>query len=175
MRTIHRLLQATLVWLTAATTLAASVPHFDCVCPNGHRKQFCLGMSSSGGGCCCGGSCCSSSGPGKCCSARDVLPKATDEQSSCCKSHRPSRPNPASTHVEKSSCCTKTLAPGELLSAPELKRLLDQNVMEEFSVPLSMTASVSPLAMSSGRPFCWRRHVLPPPTDLVISLQHFLI
>jgi hypothetical protein len=36
------MLFATTVWLTAWTTLFASAPHFECVCPDGSRAPCCL-------------------------------------------------------------------------------------------------------------------------------------
>ena len=58
MRTIGRTALTGLVWLTAAMTLVAGLPHFDCRCPSGQVKPFCLATASKKTGCCCGGACC---------------------------------------------------------------------------------------------------------------------
>src|SRR4051812_29868431 len=71
------------VWLTAATTLFATSPHFECVCPDGTRKPFCL-SSFLGDPSCCGQETCASAGnqhdgaPSCCCASHGVqAPKAT--------------------------------------------------------------------------------------------------
>lgn len=166
-------MQAVLVWLTVVTTLIASVPHFDCVCPNGKHKPFCLGVCSSRtGGCCCGGSCCVSASGEKCCGqAQQPSSDPQGEQSCCGESKEQSKPDtPAKVNQVKGSCCTKTLAQGAFVVTPT-KVTAEQNGL---SVPVSPSTVVLPAPMPAASLLSWE-HQLPPPTDLVITLQHFLI
>jgi hypothetical protein len=177
MRFLGGAVQVGFVCLTALSTLIAGVPYFDCVCPNGNHKPFCLGVSSPQTGCCCGGSCCSSSaGKCCCCKAQDSSPDEQSEQSCCCKSQQQSSTDaPAKGIRVEGSCCQKTLASNEFLSISPTKEIAKQNSMDRFFVPLPQPVSVPPALAAGRRLFSSHRCDLPPPPDLVITLQHFLI
>jgi hypothetical protein len=51
MACVPKILCAGHVWLTAAMTLVAGFPHFECRCPAGQFKPFCLGFCSATHGC----------------------------------------------------------------------------------------------------------------------------
>lgn len=174
MRSVRRSIQVVLVWLTAVTTLIASVPHFNCVCPNGNQKQFCfLSLSSSGAGCCCGGSCCAIDSVKKCCDQGGLAAGSQGEQTCCCcETKGQSKPQaPANDTQFDGRSCTKTLASGESVVAPA-KECNEQD-SSGLSVP---TSPLIPLRAVSPVP-CLSMEVyqLPPPTDLVITLKHFII
>src|SRR5215475_7170923 len=72
------------VWLTAAMTLIAGVPHFSCRCPDGHVKPFCLGLAP-GGRACCDRPCCSPvPDDGLRDRALDPVPAAPAGKTCCC-------------------------------------------------------------------------------------------
>jgi len=160
------------VWMTAGMIILAGIPHLDCVCPNGHHKPFCLG-SSSEGGCCCGGACCSASdgGGGCCCHASRQAVQVQTEHQSCCgqeqgqQSEDPSAPD-AQLH---NTGCKRTLAEAVLVAIAPAKPTVPASlpVSAELTVALSFSHSAS----------CWLLwpNFHPPPTDLVVALQHFLI
>lgn len=177
MKFVVRVVQAGFVWLAAVTTLVAGLPHFDCVCPNGTHKPFCLGVSSPRTGCCCGGSCCSSSSGGKCCcQAQDSSADAQANQSSCCESQRkPSSETPSKGIRVNNSCCQKTAVAAEFIGFSPTNESAKQSMTAGFSalLPQLSFALTEPMAGSSSFP--WSCYGLPPPTDLVITLQHFLI
>src|SRR5947209_19392590 len=87
MRTIHRSLRASLVWVTAAATLFAHTPRLQCRCPDGHVKPFCLSLFLPSSGCCCSGQCCGFEDHNRSgeCPASTTTP-ATDECPCCCQS-----------------------------------------------------------------------------------------
>src|SRR5271168_3835709 len=76
---VWRVLQVGIVGLTAAMTLVAGIPRYDCICPDGSLKLFCPGCVPKENACCCSGS------------ERPELPKAE-----CCQP------------VKKLGCCGKT-------------------------------------------------------------------
>src|SRR6516165_5475830 len=84
---LRRTALVTLVWLTAASTLLAGLPHFDCLCPNGQRGSFCLGTATGANWCCCGGSCCVTD-QGGCCPPTSGDNKGEPQQApTCCERH----------------------------------------------------------------------------------------
>lgn len=175
MKFVQKAIQVGFVWLMAVTTLIASVPHFDCICPNGQRKLFCLGLPTQRPGCCCGGACCSSSGGKCCCQAQDSPPGEQAEQTCCCCESQPHASNDTSTSgiQAKGNCCKKTLAHDEFVNPTTQDA--KQNLADGFSVPLLQFAPLLPAPRESHLRFSRHRYELPPPPDLVITLQHFLI
>lgn len=177
MKLIAKAPQAGFVWLTAVTTLIASVPHFHCICPNGQRKPFCFGLASSSTGCCCGGSCCSSSSGGMCCA--QVQDSSADEQAEapCCHKNRqqPSTVSPGSDSQLQGSCCNKTWTTGEYAIPGPTKATAEEPSSQGFSVTPFQVAHASPDLICGGLRISWAHHHLPPPINLIIALQHFAI
>lgn len=167
MRLFRQALQAGLVWLTAITTLIAGVPHFDCICPNGQQKQFCAGPS--GDHCCCGDTCCSSASG--CCQVPASLPDQQEKPRCCSESQHLGKADLRADGKQLSSSgCTRTLAQGELaITSAKV------NAERSVSVAVFAGAPVWPEQLPTARHFSLEAHQLPPPTDLVVSLQHFLI
>ena len=170
--------RAGFVWLTAVATLIASVPHCDCLCPNGQRKPFCLGVSTARSGCCCGGSCCSSSPGGDgCCQAHGPAPAAPEgEHASCCTSKQPKTGLPGPAAQAGGGCCQKTLANGESATPAPSPEAGQQTLKDALGVPVLGAVVQGPrVQVEGGCAFPWDSHQLPPPTDLVVSLQRFVI
>lgn len=163
MYTVRRFSLTLLVWLTAAMTLVAGVPRFTCQCPDGRVKPDRFGSSDQKTDCRCGGNCCGKSS-GKqavtttCCRQRTtdkaVKPRNTESVFSggCCI--KPTgQPSPATlsassgTHIAKGAASV-LLPNSDWLSSQHL------------------------FAAQCRQP---QDHKRPPPTDLVIALQHYLI
>jgi hypothetical protein len=171
-------------------TLLDGVSHVECRCPNGQFKLFCFGSSSESNGCCCGSS--GSSGS-CCCGGTDSAPSSKPKkQKSCCQSEVPSQveescPRPrecrnttssklASGHAQvQGEGCQKKLVKAESVVVTPTEFASRNHLCAEMS--LSTPQSFLDLCLPIQR-FCqlsWQSHQIPPPTDLVIALQHFLI
>ena len=161
-------------WLTAVMTLVASLPHFQCQCPNGSIKPFCFGVFCSSTGCCCNNVC--SGGPkGFCRSGRGAaLGKG---RAACCCSHSgsPSASGSASGKPQvQATGCQKSLAQQEHFVTSAFAKVTHNRVAFDSIVPAFTTFSrldtARTLAAKQGL-----HSAAPPPTDLVIVLQRFLI
>jgi hypothetical protein len=164
---LRRTLLAVLVWLTAATTLVAGVPHFDCLCPNGDRKPFCLGLASKATSCCCGGACCGTGGGASCCQA----------QASCCSHHKAtSAKRPSNKHYQIGRTgCQRSLVLTLCAAVTPGRPTTDEGfpALRLAAVPAPAVLSVLPIRGTWL--LTWRHYRLPPPPDLIVTLQHFLI
>ena len=165
--------------LMAVTAPLSGVPHFDCVCPDGHRKPFCSGRPSADTGCCCGTSCCQSTREKKCCCRAEGRPQPGATGSDCCghrgkRERRPDAPAGGS-EIVRGGCCHLTLVPAEELGAAPAGSEAAQHLTGWLAAPLHQ-AEFATLVPSSGhgRP-CGHDLQRPPPTDLVITLRHLTI
>jgi hypothetical protein len=171
-RAVRRIAWIGQAWLTAAMTLVAAVPHFDCRCPDGHFKPFCLSIASDASGCCCGGTCCSPTKEGTCC--RGHHPQGSSGQTpltSCCNP-RDSKTSSSPDHVVSHNCCTKNLAPSQIVTVSIGKTAQEATFLA--SVSPQPTPILSLPRMAVGRPG-WEGHLLPPPTDLPTLLHRLII
>jgi hypothetical protein len=188
-RLARRTALVVLIWLTAASTLVAGLPHFDCVCPDGHRKSLCLGFAVGETGCCCGGACCSSQGP------EDAVAVEPESGGSCCchggqgnredtpprSAPRPARPCGAIPYQADhglqltSPSCVRTVVPADEAAPPAV----DHSgpgfpAVQPFALPAPHPAlAVSSPALSWNG--SWRLSHAPPPSDLVITFLHLVI
>src|SRR4051794_16517190 len=168
--------KAAWVWLTAVMTLVAGLPHFDCRCPNGQVKRFCLGRASPPSGCCCGGACCSSASGGRCCCRSGGAASARQaEKRSCCGRHtrlNDERPSAAGVKAQH-TCCSKVLAQVQAFVPSPAKPAVDPDQAPAVLPPAAdIVCTLVPRAHTRTP---WHVHLLAPPTDLVTLLQHFLI
>ena len=177
MKPVRRTVLVGFVWLTAATTLLASVPHFDCICRDGALKSFCLGFSTARGDCCCAGSCCLGPSSDKTLSgARDAPPTGQEQKPPCCKNKSRSSTDGASTGSQvQGKCCQKALAYSDVASVALEKTTTKQDLANVFAVPFSDDTLASWGPTAEHVYFSRQHSQAPPPIDLVISLQHFLI
>jgi hypothetical protein len=161
---IRNIVRVCLVWSAALMTPLAGTPHIDCLCPNGYLKRFCLSVLSGSTACCCSGSCCGQPGT----SSQGHATKAA-----CCCHGRHQRSDPAGSGIA-STPCQKTLAEGKLQSVPPTKTTPQG---QETAVALGLAPVPAFSAVPADREcvLSWQSHCLPPPTDLVIALQHFVI
>jgi hypothetical protein len=171
---LFKVVQVLLTWLTMAATLLAAVPHFDCVCPNGNRKPYCFNVSSKRNSCCCGGACCSTSTAQSCCQAKQLESDGPGKGMPCCKSKQQSNTN-AATSIDKveGSRCKKTLAQGVVVIVTP-KNVTAKNSPTGASTVPPLDVVVLPAVLSHSL-FSWNNFRLPPPTDLIVAFQHFLV
>ncbi len=186
-----------LVWLTAASTLFAGLPHFNCLCPSGERKSRCLGVTTKDTGCCCGGSCCAAraeNGP-------SAVPVQAEGGSCCCCRHEGQgtrRDNPERTGEEPTNGgrreaqpvgetagvvlqltparCVRTVAHSDdaALALSGKTGAKGSPALDPFALPTAHPALASSFPTAPGRD-SWRLAHAPPPTDLVITLLHLVI
>jgi hypothetical protein len=157
------------VWLTAVMTVVAGMPHVACLCPNGNLKPFCLASTCGAAGCCCGGACCTGGSP------EGLSPELAPEVSCCCCADAEPQCSQASDGSRQigNAGCTKTLAQSRVLAVrPQKVNLTEATPQEPFQpvdfAPVDQPDSTP--AHRSSRPL-----QVPPPTDRVILLQHFLV
>lgn len=197
MRRLRKTATALLVWATAVSSLLGSTPHFTCRCPDGTIKPFCTGQAKPGSSCCCNGKCCCSTGSGEggcCCKGKSSSGEQGSNGHSCCqqsKTETPSKPSADQSDesgrktgpdfrsgtgedlVVSRACCQKTLvkAEGRTLVRPETKPTAQVQFSLALLPPLNTDYNPPLLPLADG----WKVYRLPPPTDLVIALQHFII
>jgi hypothetical protein len=164
------------VWMTAAMTLVAGIPRFDCRCTEGQVKPFSLALVSSGSQCCCG-RCGASSGSGErpCCMAASLAKRTM--AASCCEASRvvpPSQSSQGSIQITQSACCLKTLAQPETATPVNTIRILGKVLIPHAVFAYQAIMPLSFATSGAGQPV-GSLHSLAPPADLVTLLQHFLI
>jgi len=174
MKPVGTITRAVFGWLTAIMTLVAGLPHFQCQCPNGAVKPFCFGFFCSSSGCCCGDAC--ASGAKECRPAAKAPPGRKGKAPCCCgragrqPTRAPADPNP---HVQTRGCA-KSFAPQQNLAPAGAPKMIgDQGIGGPFlPVALAFAHVDSAAARADDRGV----HLpAPPPPDLVIVLQRFLI
>jgi hypothetical protein len=153
-----------LIWLTAASTLFASLPHIECRCPDGHLKAICFASVISPESDCCS-------------EPRD---EEATECTGCCGQKTPrahaadSTPDSAG-QVKQRGCNKQLIQPGlafaSYIDVPTIKLAKTAPLDLHVSATTGANLVVLPQA-SCSRPDS--QHA-PPPPDLLILLQHFLI
>ena len=165
MRCLRRTFCVVVVLATAASTLLANTPLvLVCACSTRATQKTSLVPQAEAKVCCCGGDCC----PGQ------------SEESPCCKktsspeAAQPDRENSPQGPAIQAAHCLKTVFTSEqfLLSERDIV-----NAGEPLAQPVlfftSIQDHVQPIL--AGLQLDWEIHRLPPPTDLVVVLQHFVI
>jgi hypothetical protein len=170
MRRLQKLVVASLVWATATSMLMASTPFVVCRCPNGEIKPFCFASTFTKSSC-CNDTCCSEGSDRRCSSAKSCCgEKNTQGNDQGERNPKDSDGGPAFVKT----CCQKTVVqvnsspldrPDTKLTqaSPECANLLTGMVSENQAKP------------SVPRAAAWRVDRLPPPTDLITSLQRLTI
>jgi hypothetical protein len=173
MQPIRRLLLCCLIWLTAASTLLAGVPHFECLCPNGQRKSACLGIVAKGTSCCCGGACCSSGGG--CCHKKPQSPVGGARKRSCCQATPQiiSKLSGKDVRLHAPGCCKSPAKPKFL--GLNLSKTASADPIAAGPQALPVRTSPSGQSRNTDSRLDWLIYCIPPPTNLVIAHRHFLI
>lgn len=170
MKLIRPVIRAGAVWLTALMTLVTGLPHFVCICPDGHRKPFCLGFCSPTTGCCCASECC----------ARSEAPSSpnADTMETCCSCHHKARSSNTKQvpHAQLASQgCRKTIVQADFaIVTTGWRTAVDPSALV-FPVPALDSVVKGPCPFDLDGRFAWRSCRIPPPTDLVVTLKHLLI
>jgi hypothetical protein len=153
MRKLRAVLVHCVVWLTAATTLLAGTPHLQCRCPNGLLKPVCFASVNVEACCCCG-----------------VVQDQDDEAPpSCCQSTH-AKATEAAGATFRPSGCQKTLvephsATWHRTAWAEPQQTVNIWAYADFSAVMIVRA-VNSTTLT---------YTLPPPLDLHLVLQHFVI
>ena len=173
MGAIGRTTRAGFGWLTAIMTLVASLPHFECQCPNGSIKPFCFGVFCSSSGCCCG-DVCSGAPKGSRCDAGPA--PARKGRPACCCGHSGGRPAPQDSGPPRleGKGCQKTLAQQQQLAASAPTKVVHDRGVAHAAL-LAPTALGPVGSAHTGAERNGLHLAAPPPPDLVIVLQRFLI
>ena len=177
MRAFGRIAWIGQAWLTAVMTLVAAVPHFDCRCPDGRVKPFCLSIARDASGCCCGATCCSSAKGGTCCCGAHTQASSGKAQVISCCNHHPDQKtasSPTGHHAVGHSGCTKTLAQPQVVSISNGKTAFTKAVTFTAFLPPQPAPLLSLPTMAHGYPG-WEEHLRPPPTDLLTLLRRLII
>jgi hypothetical protein len=168
-----------MVWLTQSTTAFASLPHVECVCPDGTKKPFCFVSFLGDSHCCCRQACCPS-----------IESVTSEKQPSCCSCTKAKiaavprsavpEPVPSSRTASKSVTkqpgvqqrgCQKSAAEVRAYVSEEQQRSLAERsaawVVDSTSLPRM------PLGLGTG--ISAEPRPLPPPPDLVLFHCRFVI
>jgi hypothetical protein len=197
-RFARRTALVTLIWLTAASTLLAGIPSFECVCPGRSRESSPSKVKAkgTGGGCDGGGCCCCASEPQS--DPTRTSPERGGKHGCCPQegpqplpdSPKPTRGGPAKDpsgqpgHQSdkaavapelKQPRCAKTLAPSGGDDVAVAKTDSAGLPAPELLAPAAASQVIAPAPYASPCQLPWLPSHVPPPTDLVITLQHFLI
>jgi hypothetical protein len=144
-------------------TLIAGMPHFHCVCPDGHVKPFCLSFFSQTP-CCCAGSCCASA---------PIEGNHPRKQTSCC-CHAARRQAEDQGQQVRAAGCKKTLVDAEASNVTAPARDVGQDTGIIVGVAVPETSVAMPISASEAGWLTPHHHRSPPP-DLLTLLQHFNI
>jgi hypothetical protein len=169
MKRFRKIAVVTLVWLTAATTVAAGMPYSICHCALSSLNSAVARPANNQT--CCG---CS----GKCCRTDSVAPsraKKAVAKSSCCSGPKPRTQGPLSPQPRISCAgCIRTLAQAQPVTVSSDKRQLEEKATAHPLLTLYLPR-VS-LAQSLDSRQAWRDSPGDsPPTDLITTLQRLLI
>ncbi len=165
------------VWVTAVMTLVAGLPHFDCRCPDGRVKPFCLSFAFETSGCCCSGTCCSPTEESANRSGYGTTPARQAKKAPCCSRHRGPEtselPSANGCRAGGSGCVRTLTQPQDVACAPS-QATGRADVAALVAVPASVSFVHALPAAAHNQP-SWETHSLAPPVDLVTVLQHLLI
>lgn len=160
------------VGITAVMTLIAGMPHISCRCPDGRLKPFCFSFLGDNSGC-CGKNCCQRQ-DGNRCAVLDASVAADDAGAhTCCAQsghQRSAEPGDSRHHIERNGCVRKLVqAADQAMSQNDTTRVTELTFA--FTLPHE-TVTTLPLRPAGHT---WQPYLLPPPTDLTIVLQRFVI
>ena len=168
---------ASTVWLTAFTTLFATSPHFECVCPDGSRKPICLSLILGESACCCKEACCQPEPSldvepsGGCCHCKPPVKKDAVET----KAQIVRGKNPAGVPEIGRASCGRSFAQAVTSIAKRSEQASRDNVVSTW-----ILAAIQSAPLESGLRIeeSHRRSTassLPPPLNLILLHRHFSI
>lgn len=168
MRRIRKITWLFVVLATAVSTLLANMPFIVCACPTGQNKKTTASPDAQPVLCCCGSNCCSTPDQGSpCCNKKPAdKPVSSDP-----KEHQV--PLPEGPAIQPAPCQKCVLQPEHFLLSEREVTIAGEpfapcanslNCLQDFDPPIPAISLMD-----------WEIQRLPPPTDLVIVLQHFVI
>jgi len=155
---LRRTFVTCLVWLTAAMSVIAGVPHFTCVCTATSQKPL-RPHHSPTESCCCGNACC----------------QAEHRSNAACCQHR----NTQSVRSERGipriegTGCARALVPTQVVASLSTRSAAPVISLGGLSAPL-LAGSANPMSAMPAKAF-WQLHWCSPPADLITTLQQLLI
>src|ERR1019366_7460198 len=166
------------VWSTAAATLLAGTPHYNCRCPDGSIKRFCFSSASGQSSCCCNGmDCFLKTSEGKsCCRKQTAGNQGAANPSGCCKASKSqvaSVSKPVKELTVGGACCQKTLAEREFQSSVRGTTIVDEASVAVFVSPAAR--AIEYFSNAAPRRTIFLVHWSLPPTDLVMALHRLTI
>jgi len=155
------------VCLTAGATFLAGIPYSICACADGSADAEVTGCSQS---------CCNHSAGAKKTQSKTVsscCAKGQQATVSATKLPKPSN-NSQETQIDARPCAkTFSTTASPVATRPD-KSNDTRFASAEFAVPISFSVACQPSAPYSV-PHFWLVSRIPPPSDLVVVLQHFII
>jgi hypothetical protein len=174
MNVIGKTARAGFAWLTAITMLVAGLPHFQCQCPNGAIKPFCFVVVYSSSGCCCSDACSGAPKDSRC------NPEAASSRTgrpACCCAHSRGRRTPQDSGGAprlEGKGCQKTLAQQQQFAPAAATKSVNERCVAHAVCVASV--AVTPCGPAGAMTNLGGLHLAaPPPPDLVVVLQRFLI
>jgi hypothetical protein len=163
---------------TAASSLLAGLPRYDCLCAGTKSCSAPAGThavaikTAAAPACRCCGRCGHKSGSGtSCCGMAPAVVAKAD----CCEEAAPESKKPASNddQITGFGChaCSSRLEVAYLPPTPSANP-------EHDNSSLGWVLHLVPHELPTSNPcspFRWKQYQLPPPPDLIITLQHYLI
>jgi len=172
MRRFRKITWTFVVVATAASTLFANLPLTVCACSPAPVRPEIVTNDARTSSCSCGNTCCSNPNEeGSCCHPK---PAKTDPPTPI--PNAPKNPSQKTSPLDqptlKARDCQQAVLPTTTFSIEQ--RHTDANEV----VVLIHSLAVAPICITSmGVPIPLSRqvHQVPPPTDLVVAFQHFII
>jgi hypothetical protein len=161
-------------WLTAVMTLVAGLPHFQCQCPNGSIKPFCFGVFCSSTGCCCN-NVCSGAPKGVYRNGRGAA-QGKGRAACCCRNTgSPSAPRSSSgTPQVQATGCQKSLVQHQhFVTSASTKVTHNRGAIDSILPAFTTFSRLDPARATAAKQGL--HSAAPPPLDLIIVLQRFLI
>jgi hypothetical protein len=162
-------------WLTAALTLFAGRPTFQCRCEGGPTKPRST-LVTTKVTCCCGGQCCAATATGSMAGHASRAPAPLKAEAGTCCQHQGNRPAtpPRDAGDTRGKTCTQGAAhPDEFLSDGSVSPAVVGGTVCQPLLPPQL--HTSPGLTDSADRADWLAHPAAPPAKLRALLQRFLI
>jgi hypothetical protein len=174
-----------LVWLTAASTLLAGLPRFECACPAAQPGPASPDVKAKATGCCCCAPeagergdqhpCCQHEGQETCPDSPKRAGAVSGQAPSGLHGPQAATSPTGSPELTQARCAKTPLAPSRAVTAAVSKTHSGGWQAPELLAPTGACPVAAPSSCAAPSRHPWLTSHVPPPTDLVVTLQHFLI
>jgi hypothetical protein len=174
MATWRRMFLVAHVWLTAFMMLFAGLPYVRCQCLADFAKPIFPSAPFQVSNCCGAGSSCTPSPQGT--DRSGDTSRTSQVKMACCCCHAASaQSTDKDKHAQlKNLGCKRTLTDADPALPSSQERVNDSMAVELLLSDIA-PASLDLSAEAGCFLLAWQNHSEPPPTDLVLTLQHFVI